>query len=188
VEGPPQRLAVWRKARRAGIWMNVERVRIASAPSFYAVATSGRLASALSATENLRHRVSIPLAIRAFGTMAEAEDAPAFTEALIRLRTEAGLFRLSEGAVEVTRETLFRTSVALPATLTEGQYVVRVLLSRGGQVLDVTQTAVAVHKSGLEARMANLARDQPIAYGLLAVALAVGAGWGASAAFRFLRS
>jgi uncharacterized protein (TIGR02186 family) len=188
VEGPPQRLAVWRKARRAGIWMNVERVRIASAPSFYAVASSGRLAEALSETEDLRHRVSIPRAIRAFGTMAEVEDAPAFTEALIRLRTEEGAFRLSEGAVELERETLFRTSVALPAALTEGQYVVRVMLSRGGRVLDVSETPVAVRKSGLEARLATLSREQPVAYGLLAVLLAVGAGWGASTAFRYLRS
>lgn len=188
VEGPPQRLAVWRKARRAGIWMNVEQVRVASAPSFYAVATSGRLAGSLSATEDLRHRVSIPLAIRAFGTLAGAADAPAFTDALIRLRTDAGLYRVAEESVELTRETLFRSTVALPAALTEGEYLVRVLLSRGGQVLDVTETAIAVRKAGLEGWLAALARDQPIAYGLLAVALAVAAGWGASAAFRYLRS
>jgi uncharacterized protein (TIGR02186 family) len=188
VQGPPQRLSVWRKARRAGVWMNVEEVRIASAPSFYAVATSGPFAGALSATEDLRHRVSIPLAIRTFGAMAAAADAPAFAEALIRLRTEAGAYRLSEGAVELTRETLFRTTVALPAALTEGQYAVRVLLSRGGEVLDVTETSIAVRKAGLSGWLAILARDQPIAYGLLAVAMAVGAGWSASAAFRYLRS
>ena len=168
--------------------MNVEEVRIARAPSFYAVATSGPFAGALSATEDLRHRVSIPLAIRAFGTLAAAADAPAFAEALLRLRTEAGAYRLSEGAVELTRETLFRTTVVLPAALTEGQYAVRVLLSRGGQVLDVTETEIAVRKAGLSGWLAMLAREQPVAYGLLAVALAVAAGWSASAVFRHLRA
>jgi uncharacterized protein (TIGR02186 family) len=187
VQGPPQRLSVWRKGRRAGIWMNVEELRVARAPSLYVVATSGRFDEALSPAEDLRHRVSVPLAIRAFGSMALAAEAPAFTEALIRLRTEAGVYRLSEGAVELTRETLFRTTVALPAALTEGRYAVRVFLSRGGQVLDVTETTIAVRKAGIEGWLAALAREQPVAYGLLAVVLAVAAGWGASAVFRYLR-
>ena len=187
VQGPAQRLSVWRKARRAGVWMNVEEVRIARAPSFYAVATTGPLDDALSATEDLRHQVSIPRAIRAFGGLATVADAPAFTEALIRLRTEAGLFQLNEGAVELTRETLFRTTVALPANLTEGAFAARVFLTRDGEVLDSFHTVIDVRKTGIEGWLAMLAREQPLAYGLLAVAIAVMAGWGASAAFRFLR-
>lgn len=188
VQGPPQRLSVWRKGRRGGVWMNVEEVRVARAPSFYAVATSAPLTEALSATEDLRHQVSIPRAIRAFGAFATVADAPAFTEALIRLRTGQGLYQLNEGAVELTRETLFRTTVALPANLTEGMYAARVFLTREGQVLDVYETVIDVRKAGIERWLSVLAREQPVAYGLLAVLLAVVAGWGASTAFRLLRS
>lgn len=188
IQGPDQRLSVWRKARRAGIWMNVEEVRVARAPSFYAVATSHPLAEALSNTEDLRHQVSVPRAIRAFGAFATVPDAHVFTEALIRLRTEDGLYILTEGAVELTRETLFRTTIALPANLTEGTYAARVFLTRGGEVLDRHETVIEVRKTGIERWLATLARDQPLAYGLLAVALAVLAGWSASALFRYLRS
>ena len=188
IQGPAQRLSVWRKARRAGIWMNVEEVRVARAPSFYAVATSAPLTEALSATEDLRHRIAIPQAIRAPGALGEVEDAPAFTDALIRLRTEEGMYLMNEGAVELSRETLFRTTIALPANLTEGTYAARVFLTRGGTVIDRFETVIDVRKAGLERWLSVLARDQPVAYGLLAVALAVAAGWGASTAFRLLRS
>lgn len=187
VQGPAQRLSVWRKGRRAGVWMNVEEVRVSRAPSFYAVASSKPLAEALNDTEDLRHRVSIPQAIRAFGAIATVADAPAFTEALTRLRTEDGLYQLNEGAVEITRDTLFRTTIALPANLTEGSYAARVFLTRGGEVLDVFETVIDVRKTGIEAWLSLLARDQPFAYGLLAVALAVAAGWGASTAARLFR-
>ncbi|MBK5926587.1 TIGR02186 family protein [Rhodobaculum claviforme] len=187
VEGPPQRLSVWRKSRRAGVWMNVEEVRIARAPSFYAVASSAALDVALSATEDLRHSVSVPRAIRSFGTMTMAEDAPNFVEALIRLRTEDGLFDTIPATVEVTADTLFRTTIALPANLATGTYRARVLLTRGGRVVDIHESAIEVRQAGLELWLSSLARDRPLGYGLLAVALAVLAGWGASAAFRLLQ-
>lgn len=187
VQGPPQRLSVWRKSRRAGVWMNVDEVRIARAPSFYAVASSTPLEQALTATEDLRHSVSVPRGIRSFGTLAMSEDAPSFVEALIRLRTEDGAYRTSPGSVEITDDTLFRTTIALPANLSTGTYPARVLLTRGGTVVDIHETAIEVRQAGLELWLSSLSRQQPLVYGLLAVALAVAAGWGASAAFRMLQ-
>ena len=187
VEGPPQRLSVWRKARRAGIWMNVEEVRIARAPSFYAVASTVPLPQALRDTEDLRHSVSIPRAIRSFGTMAMAEDAPLFVEALIRLRTDKARFAATPGSVSLVEETLFSTTIALPAALEAGAYRARVLLTRDGAVVDTYESTIDVRKAGLDLWLFTLSREQPFAYGLLAVALAVLAGWGASAAFGLLR-
>src|SRR5206468_494340 len=40
LKGPLQRIVLREKQKVAGIWMNVERVRFRSAPSFYAVASS----------------------------------------------------------------------------------------------------------------------------------------------------
>ena len=187
IEGPPQRLSVWRKARRGGIWMNVEEVRVARAPSFYAVAATAPLDQVLSSTDDLRHSISVPRAIRTFGTLAMAEDAPRFTEALIRLRTEGGLYLDAPGTMAITEETLFSGTVALPANLIEGRYRARVFLTRDRAVVDVYETGIDVRKTGLQGWLSNLASDRPVPYGLLAVALAVFAGWAASAAFRLLQ-
>jgi len=44
-----------------------------------------------------------------------------------------------------------------------------------------------VRKVGLERWLFTLSRQQPLVYGLMSLAIAIAAGWGASAAFRVLR-
>jgi uncharacterized protein (TIGR02186 family) len=187
VEGPATPITVRKKERTAGIWINRESVQIASAPSFYAIATTGHLKDILSETENLRHQITIPRAIRAVGISQQARNAPEFLEALIRVREGEDRYRLSERSVQFTQATLFRSDVVLPANLTEGLYRVRIFLTRNGQVVDRIERQINVRKEGLERFLFNLSRDQPLIYGLLSLLIAVMAGYGASAGFRLMK-
>jgi len=189
VAGPQQPLTVRRKAKRLGIWVNTDEVEVDSAPAFYAIATSGPFRSVLSHTEDLRHRVSIARVIRSVGAPMHLENAVDFTKAVIRIRETNGLYQLRENSVEVTEETLFKTSIALPANLIEGAYPTRIFLTRGGRVVSDYETVIEVKKVGLERFLFNLSRQDPLIYGLLSLAIAIFAGWGASAVFRvFQRS
>lgn len=187
VAGPSTPLTVRRKARQAGIWINSNALEIDHAPSFYAVATSAPLGRILSETEDVRHRISIDQAIRFIGAKG-ISDSQAFTDALVRIRSREGLYQLDENVVKLEEDTLFSTSVALPANLTEGVYTARIFLTRGRAVVDVHQTEIIVRKVGLERFVFNLAHEHPLLYGLLALAIAAGAGWGASVIFRFIRT
>ncbi len=187
VEGPATPVAVRRKDRVAGIWVNTQSVHIDSAPSFYAVATTGPLSHILSDTDNLRYGITIERVIRAIGISDEAEKAGEFILALLRVRTNEGRYRVLEGNVELTEDTLFRTDVVLPANLTEGEYKVRLFLLRDRRVIDSQERVIGVRKEGLERFIFNLAQEQPLIYGLVSLVLAALAGWGASAAFRLLR-
>jgi uncharacterized protein (TIGR02186 family) len=186
ITGPSEPVVVRRKSRVLGIWVNAEQVEIDRAPAFYAVATTGPWTDVITDTEDLRHRISIGRAIRSVG--AEVTDSPNFTEALIRLRLRADLYQTDIEAVELTDATLFQTSVALPANLTEGNYTVRFFLTRQGRVIDAQETVIYVQKVGLERFIFALAHEAPLLYGLLSLAIAIAAGWGASAVFRYLRS
>ena len=187
VEGPATAVAVRRKDRVAGIWVNNASVRIDSAPSFYAVATTGPLSHILSDTDNLRYGITIERVIRAIGIADEAEKAGEFILALLRVRTNEGRYRVLEGKVELTEDTLFRTDVVLPANLTEGEYKVRLFLLRDKRVIASQERVIGVRKEGLERWIFNLAQEQPLIYGLVSLVLAAVAGWGASAAFRLIR-
>ncbi len=187
VEGPSVPLTIRRKDRRAGIWINTEAVTVDSAPTFYAVATTGPLTSILKDTENLRYQITIPRVIRAVGITSEATNAGDFVIAMLRLRDENGLYRLDQGKVEFLEETLFRTDVILPANLTDGEYRVRIFLTRDGRVVDTQERIIGVRKEGLERFLYNLAHERPLISGIVAVLLAVVAGWAASAAFRLVR-
>lgn len=78
VEGPSTPVAVRRKDRVAGIWINNASVHIDSAPSFYAVATTGPLDHILSDIDNLRYGITIERMIRAIGIADEADQAGEF--------------------------------------------------------------------------------------------------------------
>jgi len=188
VAGPSEPVTVRRKEKRYGIWVNTDAVEVDAAPSFYAVATSAGFRDVLTDVEDLRNQVSIPRAIRSVGAPMTVADSESFSDALIRIREKKDLYQLNESTVTVAQETLFNTSVRLPANLTEGDYIARILLTRGGKVVDQYQTTIYVQKVGLERWVYTLAHEQPLAYGILSLVIAIAAGWLASAVFRYIRS
>ncbi|SFK83038.1 TIGR02186 family protein [Shimia haliotis] len=187
VSGPSGPVTVRRKERKLGIWVNTESVDVDAAPSFYAVATSAPFSEVLSNVEDQRHKVSIPRAIRSVGAPMTVSNAQSFSEAVIRIRKSEGLYQMLEGAVRFDEQTLFRTSISMPANLTEGDYPMRIFLTRSGKVVSTFETVIDVNKVGLERVLYDLSRQKPLLYGLLSLAIAIAAGWGASAAFTLLR-
>lgn len=187
VEGPSTPLVIRRKERRAGIWVNTSSITVDAAPSFYAVATTGPIDKILSDTDDLRFKITLPHAISAVGSTSEAEGADEFIDALERIRSTDASYRLLENRVQLVEETLFRTDVALPANLIEGDYKVRMFIARGGRVIDSMERVIGVRKAGLERTLYIMAHEQPFLYGLISLALAAIAGWAASAGFRLLR-
>ena len=187
VVGPSEPVTVRRKEKRFGIWVNTDSLVVDLAPSFYAVATSAPFNEVLSSTEDLRHRVSVERAIRSVGADMDIQGAQDFSEAVIRIRENEGLYSIRENTVAVDEQTLFRTSIDMPADLTEGDYVARIFLTRGGKVVSQFETSIDVRKVGLERFLYNMSRQQPVWYGLMSLVIAIAAGWGASTAFRLLR-
>ena len=187
VAGPSTPVLVRRKSKRFGIWVNTDAVEVDAAPSFYAINTSGPLEDVLMAVEDQRHKITTPQAIRSVGAPQNISDAGAFTQSLIRIRKKANLYQRNEGTVSIEEQTLFRTSVRLPAALTEGGYDTRIFLTRGGTVVAQYETMIDVRKVGLERWLFKLSREQSFLYGLMSLAIAIAAGWGASAIFGLLR-
>lgn len=188
VAGPSEPVVVRRKENVFGIWVNTDAVEVDAAPSFYAVATTGPIDQVLSNTEDLRQKITIDNAIRSVGAPSNITDAESFTDAVIRIKQSQGLYQTLEGQVALDQQTLFRTSIDMPADLTEGDYATRIFLTRDGQIVGDYETSIAVQKVGLERFLFNMSREQPVWYGLMSLAIAIAAGWGASAVFRIFRA
>ncbi len=187
VAGPSKPITVRRKERRFGLWVNTDAVDVDEAPSFYAVATSAPIEDVLSEVDDLRHRITIPRAIRSVGAPMNVEDPENFTEALIRVREKNNLYQTNIGGVGFDQQTLFRSYFELPSNLTEGEYETRIFLTRDGSVVSDYATTISVKKVGLERFLYNLAHTKPLIYGLMSLAIAIFAGWGASAIFQAFR-
>lgn len=187
IAGPSEPVTVRRKEKRFGIWVNTEAVEIDHAPSFYAVATSEPLRDVLKDVEDLRYKISVPRAIRSVGAPMTVKDAAAFTQAIIRIRTGTNTYQLLENEVTLDAQTLFQASIQLPSALTEGDYKTRIFLTREGKVVSSYETSIDVRKVGLERWLFTLSRENAMLYGLMSLAIAIAAGWGASAIFRVFR-
>lgn len=188
IASPRRAVMVRRKEKKFGIWVNVDSVEIDLAPSFYAVATTGPLSQLLDTVEDLRHSISVERMIRSVGAPMSVDDPVAFTKAIIRIRQDQGLYQTLPGAVTLQDNTLFSTSVTLPANLVEGAYTTRIFLTQDGKVLAQQETKIDVRKVGIERWLYNLAHQRPATYGLLSLAIAIFAGWSAAAVFQVIRT
>lgn len=182
VAGPSAPLVVRKKERRYGIWINTESADLHSAPSFYSVSSSRPLKDILPEAVDEEFQITAPQMVQGLGSEQN------FVDATIRIRENAGLYQVDEGSIEVSEQTLFRTSVDMPANLTEGDYRTRVFLLRDQTIISDFETIIDVRKVGLERFLFNLSRERPLIYGLLSLAIAIAAGWGASAAFRVFKA
>ncbi|MCB1340582.1 MAG: TIGR02186 family protein [Pseudooceanicola sp.] len=187
VTGPMAPVMVRRKANVYGIWINQDAVEVDAAPSFYAVASTGPMREVLRDVEDLRQRITLDRVIRSVGAPMNIMDAASFTDAVIRVRQNQGLYQQLEGEVTLDEQTLFRTAIRLPANLTEGDYETRIFLTREGRVVSSYRTTIGVQKVGMERWLYEFAQENALLYGLMSLAIAIAAGWGASEAFRLIR-
>jgi len=179
-------VVVRRKSRQFGIWMNTEAFEIKEAPSFYAVASTSDLAEILGDSESLLHRIRINRMLNAGEALEASGRARDYLDALVRIRESRELYVTHPVSIEFLEDTLFSTQFALPSNLTKGTYSARIYFVRNQEVIDVRHEDIVVQQVGLGRWIYDLAHEQPLLYGFLALTIAILAGWLASMATRFV--
>ena len=184
VRGPEEPVVVRRKRRSVGIWVNRESIAFRNVPGYYFVATSGPLEE-IAPVELLDRKQlgseRVLLEAIWFDTSGDADE---FRAALHRDRERDSLYRSEPGVVEFIDERLFRTTIDLPAHVPTGDYVVEAMLLVDSQVLSTRSAALSIEKAGFSADISTFARADEALYGVIAIALALVAGWLGSFAFR----
>ena len=77
--------------------------------------------------------------------------------------------------------------LALNALIIDEHHVMFISQNQRRALRQKQCAAIDVRKVGLERFLYSMSREQPFLYGLMSLAIAVVAGWGATAAFRLLR-
>lgn len=185
VEGPPSDVAIRRKERIGGIWINTETATLVEVPSFYQLSSTRPLADLASAQTLARlgvgmDQVPFELAVGSAISEGHIDD---WRAALIRNMQGKGLWN-EDSNVRVLQRVLFRSNIHLPANVLPGDYWVRVLHFNDGFLVDESDSLISVAKSGLSARIYFLAHQYSAFYGIFAVSFAVVMGWAAARAFR----
>ena len=115
LKGPLQRIVLREKQKVAGIWMNVERVRFRSAPSFYAIASSRPLGRLVDERTAAIYELGLDNLQLSPGGGASTDVMRRFERGLIDLRRRNQLYAEYPTGVEISEGVLYRARIAIPA-------------------------------------------------------------------------
>jgi uncharacterized protein (TIGR02186 family) len=184
LRGPVQPILVREKQKIAGIWMNADSDRFRSAPSFYSVASSRPITDLLDERTAAIYELGLHNLQLSPGGGALPEKERRFESGLLDLRHRQGLYSENPRGVEINGGVLYRAVITIPSQVPVGTYTAETFLIDHGRVLAAATRDIQINKSGFERYVAIAARRHEVLYGLTAVALSLGLGWAAAAAFR----
>lgn len=184
LRGPVQPIVLREKQKIAGIWMNADSNRFRSAPSFYSVASSRPLDDLIDERTAAVYELGLGNLQLSPGGGAQPDKAKRFEAGLLDLKRRAGLYSQNPSGVEIAEGVLYRARIFIPSQVPVGTYTAETFLIDRGKVLAVATKEIEVSQAGVERSIGIAARRYSLLYGLAAVLLSLGLGWGAAALFR----
>lgn len=183
VTGPLQNRVARRKSHVLGIWLNTAEATFKEFPSLYQVLSDDKL---VDITDPLTlARRSVPLIAQARNTAQTGWwNSLEFGGEVIRLMQEKGLYRLNEQGVIFRSDTFYFAQIALPSDAPPGPYVAHTYLFKNGEIIAEKTDGFTVRKIGFERFLGQSARQYPLLYGVVCVALALFTGWLGGVVFR----
>jgi uncharacterized protein (TIGR02186 family) len=171
--GPDADQVVRRKVNVLGVWLNGPYARFAGVPSFYAISGTRPAWEVLPEPE----RQAWQIGLDALPFRPRGSQDPAFRAALLRLKTDQGLYAEHEERIELQGGRLFNVRIAFPATVPTGDYRIEALLVRAGAIVARADIPLRVERVGSAARINEAATRLPALYGIACIILAALAGW-----------
>ena len=177
VQSASHDMVVRRKELVGPIWVNKAYQNLKDVPGYYAVTTTKPLDQMLSEEETRLLGVGLKQMKIEFESSVSPEEEKAYRDGFIRIMKDKNLYSQQEGMVSLLDDILFRAILYFPANMPVGDYQVDIHLVKDGEVLLSEQTPLEVGKTGLERLIYTFAHDYPPYYGIMAIIVALFAGW-----------
>ena len=173
VRGPNINATLRRKDKIAGMWMHVDQRKYDHLPTYYALASTKPL-----------NRIAPPALLKSLGLgerrIIEASNATPdekFDKALGEVMTKKRWWQVPFTRITYFGESLFKARLELPDTLPSGDYTAEVYLFARGKLVGFQTIPLRSYKTGFDANIANASKNRGLAYGLVAVIMALFGGW-----------
>ena len=184
IKGPTEAIRLREKQRIAGIWVNAQSVRFATAPGYYAIAASRPINQMMDERTAAIYELGLENLSLSPANFENEQQLRTFERGLIDLQRRRTLYAENFGSVEISNGVLYRAALAIPAQVPVGRYTAETYLVSKGRVLAVAAREIDIRKTGFDRFVADAAENYGILYGLAAVALSLGLGLGAGYVFR----
>jgi uncharacterized protein (TIGR02186 family) len=179
--GPREELALMKKGRVSGLWMNVQQVHFQNLPKVYLLWTSDKLA----ALETKDPRQAIQLDYLSFlsGTLKHEnpKEEPLLINELIKLKEADNLYHIVEGTIRIKplEKGVWDQADAvldLPAKIEPGTYTLELIAFKEGKGTLLHSSTMTVQLVGFPALVSRVAFQKGLLYGILAVIIATFSG------------
>lgn len=168
-----------RKGRVGPFWATVGKVTIADVPVLYLIGSRTPVARLLSPAAIDGHMVDLDALARRATVEPASDDRALLIGEYLKLKREQGVMGIFEDAVRVSgssREPSFEAVIPWPATAPVGTYHVVVRHVQNGAVVREDSQPLDVAYVGLPRVIAHMAFERNLAYGILAVVIALSVG------------
>jgi len=183
--GPREEVVIRRKERKFGIWVNGQSLRFGDVPASYSVATTRPLSEIADSGD----AKILQIGLENINVIPDVKQNPVadvgtFRDSLSRLKVQQNLFLERIGGVEFLSPTLFKATVRVPANVPIGKHTARAFLFQEGKFINSQFAEMQVKKIGFEQFTYDMAHNNGLLFGIIAVLIAIATGWLASVIFR----
>jgi len=171
VRGTKKDYIVNKKGQILGIWINEKRLKFNNSYGYYSTfgdyraLRDSRLFSALEMSTK-----DIDFDISNHKNLSQKEE---FKIEFIRNLTEQELYTENSNKIDFLDENLFKVMLKFPKNISEGIYNVEIYLMEDGNLGAFQSIPIYVDKVGFSAQVSEMAFNEPVLYGILAVLIAI---------------
>ncbi len=182
VRGPDTEEVFNRKGRVGPIWVNVGKVSIARTPSLFLSFSREPVERLLAPEWIARYQLTETEIRRQMKVEPARLDQEKLRADYLALRSEQGVYRAASGGLKLGTpagaEAPFEVTLDWPKRAPPDRYEVQVFECRGGSVVASATAPLEVVSAGFPAAVGSLAADHAAVYGVVAVVIAILAGFG----------
>ncbi|MFZ5775241.1 MAG: TIGR02186 family protein [Thermodesulfobacteriota bacterium] len=187
----PHDTAMKRYGKAGGlVWMKVGTLEFKGVPGVYLLNTTADLNRILAPAARAEHLLgyeALGAAVAIDDPKGEPVDHAKWFDQFIQFKEKEAVYNIQQGTI--TRQhgkqgNTFTIEVAWPYQAPPGTYNVELLAVNNGTVVDKAATSFEVKREGMVAFLSKMAIDQALLYGIMAVIIAMAAGFAVGAIFK----
>ena len=166
------------------MWVNTKKVNYINTPKYLSISSNRPIDEILEERTQKLSQIGLNNLNIRIQPGTKIDDNVGWREALTRNMIKSKLWSINENSVSLNKNALFRSYLNLPSNVVVGEFEVKILHYRNGNLLSKEKNTINVSKSGFSAEIYNIAENYSTLYGIFAVLLAVLIGWSTNLVFR----
>lgn len=177
VQSDRHNMIIRRKEQVGPIWANRDFRTLKDIQGYYAVTSTRPLDLILPDKKLKELEIGLDQLKVDFEEPVSSVETRDFRDGFIRNMKKKKLYNQQEGTISILDGILFRAILEFPSNMPVGDYQVDVYLLRDREIILTENSRLEVGKTGLERVIYSFAHEYPPLYGIMAVIVALFAGW-----------